>query len=140
MKADLAAELADLSGKQIPVTYSEGLRGSGMDFYEVAEAKLVENRGDAAISLRIVAKADFNVPAMQAYDYSICYRILTADGAVEKLTGVILPIRLERASQSFAAGALLNEALLPLNISANAAALASFTGLEFTSKEEYNQR
>lgn len=138
-KADVAAELGKLTGKAIPITFSEGLKSSGMDFYDVADVKLVERRGEALISLNIKAKADFTAPGMQGYDYGVYYRIQTADGAVEKLTGVILPVSLERTSQSFAAGQLLKEATLPLNLSSNAAKLAGFTGIEFISKAEYNQ-
>lgn len=138
-KADVKAELERLADTPIPVTFSAALQASDKFFYEVPEAKLIAQNGRPAIVLTIRAKGDLNVPGMRGYDYQAYYRLLCAEGVVERSPSVILPVSLERAAQSFAAGTPLNPATILLNFS-HAAQLASFTGVEFITREEYETK
>lgn len=145
LRSDVEAQIAKLDGGRIPVTFSEALRSSGMDFYEISGMKITGERNGSSIVpsivFDIIAKNDFTVPGMQSYDWSVYYRLTKADGVVDRSTSVLLPIPLERSSRSFTAGTqLLSGARIPLNFSSNAAELADFTGIEFISKSEYNNR
>lgn len=137
-KADVQAETAKLVGKEVPVNYSEGLKNSGKHFYNISDIKLIDEKGDPKISFIVTAKDDFSVPSMKSYDYMIYYRLTSKDGALVQSTSTLIPVPLAREEQSFKKDFQLNQFAVGFNLSRHAADLATFSGLEFISKDEYD--
>jgi len=137
--ADVKAEIATLTGKEIPVTFSEKLKNSEKFYYNVTNVKLVEDKGDPKISITITAKDDFSVPSMKAYDYTAYYRLMGSNGPLLNSISSITPIPLVREVQSFKKDFLFKQALGQLALGYYSADRATFTGIEFISKDEYNK-
>jgi hypothetical protein len=137
--ADMQAELSKLAGKAIPVVFSQKLRDSGTLFFDIADAALVDDRGEVGLSFNIKAREDFTIPSMKAYDYTIFYRLTGDQGAtLENSVSAIIPVPLDRQAKSFAKGELLNSSKVALNLGRYAADRAAFSGIEFITKEEYD--
>ncbi|MDR2970143.1 MAG: hypothetical protein LBV32_11165 [Tannerellaceae bacterium] len=137
---DVKAELSNIVGKEVPVTFSEGLKNSGKFYYD-ATVKIGELRDEPRLSVTLSAKDDFTVPSMQSYDYTVYLRLVGKDGVVlENSTTVIMPIPLAREAKSFGKGDVLiaDYAALDFNLSRYAADRVNFAGVEFISTEEYN--
>ena len=138
LKTDVNAEIAKIVGKDVFVAYSKSLIDSDELFYNVASAKLGDNKGELAIAIVLSAKNDFEVPRMKGYDYSAYFKLITTDGSII-LKSVLLPVKLDYKAFSIASGELLLENNFPLYISGNLELYANFAGMEFISKDEYNE-
>jgi len=137
-KVEVKAEVAKLVGKGVPVAFSDNLKNSDMLFYNVSDVKIVEDKGEPKVSLTITAKEDFTIPPMKAYDYSIYYRMKGGDGIIKESASVIIPISLAREAKSFKKDDMLNQSSIEFNFGRYAADLATFSGIEFITQEEYN--
>ena len=140
-QADVKTEMEKIVGKDIPVSYSEQLRNSDMWYYD-ATAKIGERRGEPILSITLTAKNEFTVPSMKAYDYNAYFRLVGKDGTPLKTSpSTIIPIKLEQQAQSFSKGDVLIDSYegYGLSLSNYATEFANFAGIEFITKEEYNQ-
>ena len=138
LKSDVSAEITKIAGTEIPVSYSKALLDSDELFYDVFPVKLVDNKGNIAITIVLSAKYDFEVPRMKGYDYSAYFRLIAADGStISKST--LLPVKLENKTLLIAAGQQLLENNFLLYISNQPERYANFSGIEFISKDEYNE-
>ncbi|MDR1671769.1 MAG: hypothetical protein LBR57_04555, partial [Alistipes sp.] len=68
-KADVAAELTKVVGKEVPVTY-----GAALTPFFVATVKIAELRGEPRLSITLTAKEGFTVPSMKGYDYKVHFK------------------------------------------------------------------
>ena len=136
-KADLKAELAKVVGNEIPHSFSDALQNSGGLYFNVAPTKLVEHNGDPAISFSISAKDSFEVPRLKGYDYTIYFRFFAADGS-SITKSVILAVPASHLAQSFEQDQLLWEDNHIVNLVRNREAWVNFAGIEFITKEEYD--
>jgi hypothetical protein len=132
LNADVAAELAKVVGKEVPVTYSAALSP-----YYVATVKMAEYRGEPRLAITLTAIEDFTVPSMKAYDYMVYYRLVGKDGAeLTKPASTIIAIPLAREEKSFKAGDVLTDAYTAFV--GTTPDRAEFAGVEFITNEEYN--
>lgn len=134
-KADVAAELPTLEGKEVPVSYSEGLTP-----FFTATAKLGAGRDEPVLLISLAAKDALTVPSMKGLDYGAYFCFVDAAGTpLERSTSVLLPIKLAQTESSFAAGeALLTDYSHGFNLGNYAASRVNFAGLKFITKEEYD--
>jgi len=137
-KSDVAAEVAKIAGKAVPVNFSDELKNSDKLFFEVSDVKIVDDNGEAKIAVTITAKDDFTIPRMKSYDYTVYYRLVGSNGTLEKSTSCIIPVSLAYEAKSFKKGDILNQSLIGLNLNNYAADRAAFSGIEFISQQEYN--
>lgn len=140
--ADVKAELAKIVGKEVPVSFSDKLKNSDKFYFNVSDVKIVEQRGEPRISFTITAKDDFTVQSMKGYDYNVYFRLIGADGAtLENSTSTTIPISLSLDVKSFKKGDVLLDSynVIGFNLGRYAVDRANFSGIEFISKEEYNE-
>ena len=138
-QADVKAEIAKVAGKEVPVSYSKALLESEELFYNVAPAKLVDNKGDLAIGFSFSAKRDFEVPRLKGHDYVTYFRLITSEGSTITKS-LLLTVKLENTAFSIAAGELLQENMFPLSMSGKSSRYADFAGVEFITKAEYEAK
>jgi|GEM_PF-5879044 hypothetical protein len=138
-QADVKAELGNLTGKAIPVTFSDKLKESDMLFYNISDVTLTGEGGGPIISVTVTAKNDFTVPSRKGYDYTVYYRLMSSNGPVHNTTGTLAPIELMREEQPFKKDFMLSKTTIPLPLARQATELATFTGIEFISQEEYKE-
>ena len=136
LTADLSAEMAKITGNEIPVSYSKALLDSDELFYTVSPVKLLEKDKTIAFAILLSAKQAFDVPRMKGYDYAAYFRFVTSDGSTITQS-VLLPVKLENKAFSIAAGEQLLENNFPVYLSNKPELYADFAGIEFISKEEY---
>ena len=138
LKADVSAEIAKMAGNEVPVSYSKALQNSNELFYQVAPAKLVANKDDVSIAILLSSKNDLEVPRMKGYDYSTYFRLIASDGSTI-IKSVLLPVKLDTKPISFTAGEQLLENNFPVYMSNKPELYANFAGIEFITKDEYNE-
>jgi hypothetical protein len=122
----------------VSFTFSEKLKNSDMLFYNVSEAKIVNERGEPKVKLVISAKNDFTIPSMKAYDYTIYYHLMGSKGALKNSTSTAIPVSLSREAKSFKAGEALSEIIVEFYLKNYAADRVDFSSIEFITQEEYN--
>lgn len=134
-KADVAAELPTLAGKNVPVTYSEGLT----PFYAAA-ATIGEGKNEPVVLITLTAKDALTVPSMKGLDYAAYFCLVDAAGTpLERSASVILPIKLAQTETAFTAGQeLVKDYSFGFNLGNYAASRVGFAGLKFITQEEYN--
>ena len=138
LKVAVGEEIAKLTDKEIPVTFSKALLDSDELFYNVAPATLVAEKDRLSIAFSFSAKNVFEVPRLKGHDFGTYFRLVAADGSTIIKT-VLLPVKLENKAFTITAGDQLLEYKLPLSISNMAEAYSNFAGVEFITKAEYNK-
>ena len=136
-KQAVAAELATLVGRQVPVAFSTSLE----PWFD-ASAKIGDVRGEPRLMVTVTAKSDMTIPSMRGYDYNIYLRMKGADGAtLENSKTALIPVTLLNRAQTITAGQVLLDAhnALGFNLNSNTADAVGFSGIEFITKQEYEK-
>lgn len=144
----LLAEAEIIANKPIPVSFSKALVESGKLFFNVESAMIppikkkinMDNDG-ISIKMNITSKEDFVIPPRKGSDYYMYYRFVTSDGStIQKKSTMPLNVFIESSSKSFQykVGDTLIEEHAYLFIEKTPELYADFAGIEFISKEEFD--
>ncbi len=142
LKADVAAEMEKIAGREVPVSYSPELQKSFDLFYQ-AKASITNNRNNPFLSLTLTAKNDLAVPTQSRFEpkFPVWFHFIDKDGAsVERSKWSFSVFEFNKPEKSFIKGdqIYVNEIMRDFDVEDYPESYAGFAGVQFITKAEYD--
>jgi hypothetical protein len=137
LEADVAAEVAKIAGREIPVTYSDALTSSGGQYFNAKAVTAENKRGGLNLVVSLTAKDAFTSTEAQAKEW-VCYYLADKDGApIEGTRWGTAPLY-NKTAAAFGAGDQIDKLDRYLDIKKNPAGYAKLASVRFVTREEYD--